>query len=137
MSFLHGKNTVVKVDNSSGTLTDISAYCNNVDFPEDVDAPEVTVFGDNSREYLPGGLKGATMSISGFWDSTLDGVLGPIVGNSSSVTFEYGPQGSGSGSVKYTGEAILTNYTQTSPADGAASFSADFQITGDVSRTTY
>ena len=34
MAFVHGKDSVFKLDNNSGSLTDISAYVNNVDFPE-------------------------------------------------------------------------------------------------------
>jgi hypothetical protein len=135
LAFQHGKESVFKIDNSGGTLTDISAYCNNVDFPRDVDVPEVTTFGNNDRKYITG-LRGATISVTGFWDATLDGVLGQVVGTGE-LTFEYGPQGSDGSDIKYTGECILTNYTQTSPVDGPAAFSADFQITDAVSRTTY
>ncbi|MHA2046603.1 MAG: phage tail tube protein [Candidatus Thorarchaeota archaeon] len=135
MAFQHGKNTVFKVDNSGGTLTDISAYCNNVDFPREVDTPEVTTFGNDDRKYIVG-LRGATISVTGFWDATLDGVIGQIVGTGE-VSFEYGPAGSTGGNIKYTGECILTNYTQTGPVDGAVSFSADFQITDAVVRGTY
>ena len=34
MAFVHGKNSVFKLDNASGSLTDISAFVNNVDFPD-------------------------------------------------------------------------------------------------------
>lgn len=135
MSFEHGKGTVFKVDNSGGTLTDISAYCNNVDFPREVDTPETTTFGNDDRTYIVG-LRTATISVSGYWDATLDDVLGQIVG-SGLVTFEYGPQGSTSGDIKYTGECILTSYGEASPVDGVATWTADFQVTGAVSRTTY
>jgi len=136
MAFVHGKNTVFKIDNSGGTLTDISAYCNNVDFPREVDAPEVTTFGDDDREYIVG-LRTATISVSGLWDATLDGVLGPDLDAGIILDFEYGPAGSGGGSVKYSGSCILTSYGHTSPVDGAAAFSADFQVTGAVTRGTF
>ena len=32
MAFTHGKDSVFKLDNASGSLTDISSYVNNVDF---------------------------------------------------------------------------------------------------------
>ncbi len=135
MPFEHGKSTVFKIDNSGGTLTDISAYCNNVDFPREVDTPETTVFGVDDRTYIVG-LRTGTISVSGLWDATLDGVLGPIVG-SGLVTFEYGPQGAASGEVRYTGECILTSYSQSSPVDGVATWTADFQVTAAVTRNTY
>lgn len=135
MAFEHGKSTVFKIDNSGGTLTDISAYCNNVDFPREVDAPETTTFGNDDRTYIVG-LRTATLSVSGFWDATVDGILAGIVG-SGIVSFQYGPQGSTAGEVQYEGECILTSYGQGSPVDGVATFTADFQITGAVTRTTY
>jgi len=107
-----------------------------VDFSRDVDNPEVTTFGDDDREYIVG-LRGATISISGFWDATLDGVLGQVVGASTSLDFEYGPQGSTVGDVKYSGSCIMNSYAPSSPVDGPASWSADFVITGAVARGTY
>lgn len=139
MAFQHGKISVFKIDNSGGTLTDISAYCNNVDFPRDKDNPEVTTFGNDDRKYVTG-LRGATISITGFWDATLDGVLGPLMAITSGteeLSFEYGPAGSATGSVKYSGECLIGNYTQTGPVDGPVSFSADFTITASVSRGTW
>lgn len=107
-----------------------------MDFSRDVDTPEVTTFGDDDREYIVG-LRGSTISASGFWDATLDGVIGQVVGNATTLTFEYGPQGSDSGDVRYTGECILQSYSPSSPVDSAASWSADFIITGAVTRNTY
>jgi hypothetical protein len=44
MAFVHGKTAVFKIDNSGGSLQDISAYCDNVDFPLTSDTAEVTTF---------------------------------------------------------------------------------------------
>ena len=134
MAFVHGKTAVFQVDNSGGSLTDISAYCDNIDFPLTADTAEVTTFGDASKEYI-GGLKDATISISGSWDATADGVLAGIIGLAGS--FEYGPAGSTGGNIKYTGEAICTSYNVTAPVGDKVSFSAEFQVTGDVTRGTY
>lgn len=139
MAFVHGKVSVFKVDNSGGTLTDISAYCNNVDFPREKDSPEVTVFGTDDRKYITG-QRNATISVTGLWDATLDGVLGPLMAITSGteeLDFEYGPQGSGSGSIKYSGSCLITNYTQTGSADGPVSWNADFQVTDAITRGTY
>ena len=134
MAFVHGKTAEFQIDNSGGSLTDISAYCDNVDFPLTADTAEVTTFGDASKEYI-GGLKDATISISGSWDATADGILAGIIGLAGS--FEYGPAGSTGGNIKYTGEAICTSYNVTAPVGDKVSFSAEFQVTGDVTRGTY
>ena len=136
MPFKHGKGTVFKLDDSVPTLNDISAYCSNVDFPRDVDTPETTTFGNDDRTYIAG-LKGATISISGFWDETVDGYIAGIVGQETSSTFEYGPQGGSSGDVKYSGECFVSSYSMGSPVDGVATFSLDLQITDAVTRGTF
>eukprot|EP01050_Picozoa_sp_SAG11_P036669 SAG11_NODE_14070_length_626_cov_1.263757_1_plen_70_part_10 len=69
MAFVHGKDSSFKLDNASGSLTDISAYVNSVDFPQTVDLAETTTLGDDNKEYIVG-LKDATISIAGAWDST-------------------------------------------------------------------
>lgn len=136
MAFSHGKDTVFKVDNAAGALTDISAFLRSVSFPETLETAEVTVFGKASKEYIVG-LKDSTLSIEGKWDPTPDAHLSGILGASATKTFEYGPEGSAVGKVKYTGEAILTAYNKDSPLDDAAGFTAEFQVTGNVSRTTF
>ena len=136
MAFVHGKDSVFKLDNSGGSLTDISTYVNSVDFPETADVAETTTLGDGSKSYIVG-LKDATLSISGLWDSTLDGILGAVVGQSATLSFEYSPEGTGSGAVQYTGECILTSYSQSSPVGDVVGFSADMQVSGDVTRATH
>jgi len=136
MAFTHGKDSVFKLDDSGGTLTDISSYVNSVDFPETADVAETTVLGDGNKTYIVG-LKDATLSISGLWDSTLDGILGAVVGQSATLSFEYSPEGTTGGNVKYTGECILTSYAQSSPVGDVVGYSADFQVTGAVTRGTH
>lgn len=136
MAFVHGKSSVFKLDNSGGSLTDISTYVNSVDFPETADVAETTTLGDGSKSYIVG-LKDATLSISGLWDSTLDGILGAVVGQSATLSFEYSPEGTTGGNVKYTGECILTSYSQSSPVGDVVGFSADMQVSGDVTRATH
>ena len=136
MAFVHGKDSVFKLDNSSGTLTDISTYVNSVDFPETADVAETTTLGDGSKSYIVG-LKDATISISGLWDSTLDGILGAVVGQTATLSFEYSPEGTTGGNIKYTGECIVTSYSQSSPVGDVVGFSADMQVSGDVTRGTH
>lgn len=136
MPFVHGRNTDFRVDNSGGSLTDISSYCDNVDFPQTVETAETTTFGDASKDYIVG-LKDSTISISGKWDATLDGVLAPILGQAASVSFQYGPAGTTVSNVKYTGECFCTSYQVTGAVGDVVTFSAEFQVTGDVTRGTY
>lgn len=136
MAFNHGKSAVFKLDNSSGVLTDISSYLTDVSLPLNADTAEVTTLGDSSKEYLAG-LKDATISIEGKWDPTVDAILEAALGASLTKTFEYGPAGSTTGNVKYTGECICTSHEVTTGVDGAAEFSAELQVTAGVTRTTF
>tara|TARA_A100001388_G_C28769100_1_gene502703 strand:- start:1853 stop:2263 length:411 start_codon:yes stop_codon:yes gene_type:complete len=136
MAFVHGKSSVFKLDNASGSLTDISAFVNNVDFPETADVAETSVLGASNKTYIVG-LKDATISLSGLFDATVDAILGAVVGQTATLSYEYSPEGTGSGAVKYTGEAILTNYALSSPVGDVVAYSADLQCSGAVTRGTH
>ena len=136
MAFTHGKDSVFKLDNSGGSLTDISTYVNNVDFPETADVSETTTLGADNKTYIAG-LKDATISLSGLWDSTADAIFGAVVGQSATLSFEYSPEGTTGGNVKYTGEAILTSYAVSSPVGDAVGYSADLQVSGAITRGTH
>ena len=136
MAFVHGSDSVFKLDNSGGSLTDISTYVNNVDFPETADVAETSTLGASNKTYIVG-LKDATISLGGLFDATVDAILGAVVGQSATLSFEYSPEGTGSGKVKYTGECILTSYTLSSPVGDVVGFSADLQVSGAVTRGTH
>lgn len=136
MAFTHGKDSVFKLDNASGSLTDISTYVNNVDFPETADVSETTTLGADNKTYIAG-LKDATISLSGLWDATADAIFGAVVGQSATLSYEYIPEGTATGKIKYTGEAILTSYAISSPVGDAVGYSADLQVSGAVTRGTH
>ena len=135
-TFRHGKSTVFKVDNNAGSLTDISNTLTDVSFPQSVDTAETSAFGASAKSYIVG-LSDATLSVSGNFDATVDAHLAAIVGKADSVSFEYGPEGSTAGYVKYTGEALLTSYEKSGAIGDVVTYSAEFQITGAVTRGTY
>jgi len=138
MAFRHGKNASFKVDNSGGTLTDISVYLDNISLPRSIETAETTTFGvaGGAKTYVTG-LNDSTVSISGKFDATLDAHLVGIFAQEATVSFEYGPAGTTSGYVKFTGEAIMTKYDLGSPVGDVVTFSADFQVTGAVTRDTF
>ena len=136
MAFTHGKDSVFKLDNASGSLTDISSFVNNVDFPETADVSETTTLGADNKTYIAG-LKDATISLAGLWDATADAIFGAVVAQSATLSYEYSPEGTASGKIKYTGEAILTSYAISSPVGEAVGYSADLQVSGAVTRGTH
>ena len=135
-TFRHGKSTVFKVDNSGGTLTDISNTLTDVSFPHSVDTAETSAFGSSAKTYVVG-LTDATISVSGMFDATVDAHLNGILGQAATVSFEYGPEGSTSTYVKYSGECYLTSYEKSGAIGDVVTYSAEFQVTGAVTRGTY
>jgi hypothetical protein len=138
MAFVHGKSAVFKVDDSGGTLRDLSAYLNDVSFPRDIETAETTTFGvsGSAKTYIVG-LSDATISISGLFDSTADGYLAGVVGHGTALDFEYGPEGSTGGNVKYSGTCFLTSYEVSASVGDSVQVSADFQVTGPITRGTW
>ena len=134
-TFVHGKSVDFALDDTSGSSRNISDTLNSVDFPEVTETADTTAFGSSSRSFIVG-LESATISISGLWDSTVDGYMKGGT-EPASRSFIYGPAGSTGGNVKYTGEAILTNYSISSPVGDVVTYSVDLQVTGAVTRGTY
>jgi len=67
----HSKWLTVKLDNSSGTLTDISAYVNTVgQFGLTYDTQDVTAFSDAVKNIVPG-QPGAPLTLGGPIDTTI------------------------------------------------------------------
>ena len=139
---IHSKLSVVKLDTSGGVLTDISTYCNKFEVPRELDLLDVTTFGATSKQYLTG-FADATISAGGPWTRALDNHMSPVfaafkAGTISSVSFEYGPEGADVGDVKYTGECVMVKYGGASAeVESAQEWEAEFQVTGDVTVTTY
>lgn len=143
MPFVHGKSTVFKLDNSAGTLVDLSSYLDDVGFPQSIDTGETTTFGvaGGSKTYIVG-LNDRTISLSGKWDATLDAHFAAVIaaqaaGTQASASFEFGPAGSAQGAVKYSGEALVTSFEVSNPVADVVTFSAELQVTGQVTRGTW
>lgn len=141
MAFIHGKKSKFSIDNAAGTLIDISAYCEEVTLSNEIDTAETSTFGSTYKTYVTG-LIGASLSVSGRFDAagatTVDSVLGGILGQEASLTFEYQPSNAAVSvtNPKYTGECICTSYEVSGGVGDMVGFSAEFQITGAVTRAT-
>ena len=101
----------------------------------------------NSYNITVGGDGNGTLTVSGSWDDTAttgsETVLGAVaaaggeLSATGSLTWIYGPEGSTGGDIEYTGECFMTSYSNSAPVGGRVSFSATFQRTGDITRTTF
>ena len=133
---VHGKDLNFTLDNSAGSVVDLSAYVmgSGVSLGRDIEALLTTTASDNSNTYIPG-LKDASFSVEFDYDNTLVDHLDGVYG-SASLSFVYGPSGSTSGYNKYSGECMMTSVPIASPI-GLNTISAEFQVTGDVTVGTY
>lgn len=142
MAFVHGKNSVIKVDNAAGVLTDISAVTNSVDLPRSVDTADTSHFGTSAKEYIVG-LNDGTVSISGLYDPAVDATLSAsvdavIAGTLASATVEYSPAGLPASATKpkYTLEVLWTSYSVSGGVGDPISFKLEGQRTGPTTRAT-
>lgn len=141
---IHGKNSSFKLDNLANTLTDISTKLTNVDFPSEAELLETTTFQATAKTYIVG-FKDNKLSIQGRWDATIDSHLNAILGQgeptgqtaNEGFDFEYGPEGTTTGKTKYTGKAYLVKFQRTGAVNAVSGFTAELQITGDTTRSTF
>lgn len=129
MAFVHGKNATFSLDNAAGTLVDLSDYVTDVTFDRSIDTAEVSVMGLDDKQYIAG-MRGATMSINGPWETTVDSHMEGVLGHANTLTFNYSPDGT----IVYSGECHLVSYNSSSPLSAAATWTSQIQITGAVSR---
>jgi len=133
MAFTAAYNTVFYLDNSSDSLTDVSAYVNNSSLQQIADLLETSMFGNAAKTFI-GGQTSATISISGGFDVTFDAIANAAVGTAK--TFNLYPNGEpvGASKPKYSGECLLTGYTISGSVGGLAEWSCDFTVTGAITR---
>lgn len=140
MAFVHGKGAAFKIDNAAGTLQTLTAYLTDAGMSNTVDTAESTTMGAEAKTYLSG-QSDATISISGLYDSTAstgpDVILNGLVGLETTSSFEYGPEGGTTGKTKYSGECFMTGYSISAPVGDVVAFTADFQVTGAVTKGTF
>lgn len=134
MAFVHGSKAAFSIADSGAVSRNISAYLVGVDFEPSVDTAETTTLGLSSKTYLTG-LKDGKFSIEGKYDVTVDGYLSGILGGFLAArAFVYDPQGATTGLPRYTGTAHLTGYKVSTPVADAGTFTASFQVSGEVTR---
>lgn len=118
MSKVHGKKAYLKI----GT-TVVSGQMNSISVDGTKAADDATPFGVEDEEFLAG-LGTGDISAAGFIETSnavaLEGYLGTI------VAYEYGPAGNTTGSIKKSGNCLVTacNYQQTPTAASAFTLTA-------------
>lgn len=128
-----GKNSVFKLDNSAGSLQDLSAYITDISGINNTTAMiDTTTLGDASLEYTPGLRNGDTITLNGNYDATPNTHFTALLGQSTSSTFEYSPAGTTASLPKVSGECFITSYALNSAVADVVKFTVTLQITGAV-----
>lgn len=123
MAFVHGKNTEVFVDKY-----DLTSYFDSVSVNMNADLAETSTFGKSSKTYIAG-LKDATMSLEGYYDSTagaVDAVMNTIFGADDKLISVY-LSGDAVASAGYAMNAIETAYAINPTLDSACRVSCAAQ----------
>jgi hypothetical protein len=141
MAFFDSKVSKFLIDDTGSVQRDISTYVTEVrGLPEPRVLNEVTALGDSGAKFVPG-LENVAIVVNGLFDNTAtsgpDAVLGPLRTHTSAVDFEYGPEGSGSGDVKYSGTCWVVTYELKSRVGKLVEWSGTLQVEGTVTRGTY
>lgn len=133
---VHGRNTIIKITDSGGTLRDISSQVKQHNLNREAPELEVTAYTASGREYIAD-FDGATLTFEGNAAATVMGYLHGALGVADRA-FEIGPEGSTTGKRKMTGNLVLTAVNESGAAVGQANqFSCTARVSGAITFTTY
>lgn len=137
-TFRHGKLSHFSLGSAGAeaTLTNLSPYLTDVQFPRPVDVAETSTFGTTAKTYVIG-LYSSAFSFTGRYDETIDGQLSSLLGSEKPVGFRYGPGGSANGRRSYLGAAYITSYDVQGGVGDMVGISLQAQVTGAVDDSVF
>ena len=129
------------LDDTGAVQRDLSPYLTDIDgLPGARTLRETTSMSDTGRTFLPD-AEDARVELRGLFDDTAttgpDAVLGPLRTHGSAVDFEYAPEGTAVGSVKYSGICWVEDYELRARVGSLVEWAGLLQVEGVVSRGTY
>ena len=139
MAFRHGKGSDFKLDSTASALVDFSNAVDDVSFSRDMNPAEVTAFGNDNRAFIKG-LMGATISVSGHFDSTHAVVIDGVFNDATSTTYSVEVSLDGStaaGRHLFTAETLMTSLEYTGNVDDKVGMAFELLVTGAVTSTNH
>jgi hypothetical protein len=141
LSRAHGMSAYFAIDDSGGTLRNISNHVDNVSgLPSARALADVTSFGDAGERFYPG-LQGASFTVSGQFDNAATTgsmtVLNGLRTTTATSTFEFGPDSNTAGRVKYTAECWMESFAIDTTVKDKVPFSATFRMDNGLTVTTF
>ncbi len=113
-----------------------SSGIDSVTLNRSLDPADVTTYGDNDHNYIPG-LRNATLTIAGHFASTYEEKLSALLGWSTLPNWVFGPESTANTRRKVTAAGILTKFTIGDPVADKVSMSFDIQSSGLITATTF
>ena len=131
-AFKWGKDLELHLDNSTGTLVEISDYVNDQALQTAFDVFRTDGVGSSDPERQHGKAD-ASVPLNGWINSTTEAIFGPLQGNRTSTTktmFYY------NGVKFYTGEFLISDVEFSGSPNDLQTWSCTLAQSGAVSRTS-
>lgn len=139
MARVTAKNTSISAsDPTNAASINLSGRSNTATMSFTAPAVQVTAFGEEYHTRIGDGIKDWEMSIGGFWDgaaSQLDEFMFNALG--ACINIVYGPGGSESGQVEYSGCAVLQDYESSGELEGGVEWSSTVVAASVLNRGTF
>ena len=140
MARIVARNAALGVDDNTGASVSISGRTNTVALSWTSESPEVTAFTETTRSRVPGGLLDWEITADIWYDEAsgqTDAIFSGLIGGSGTKVY-FGPAGSTSGLVKYSGSAVITEYSMNFAVADAGTANVAFSArTGSLTRSTW
>lgn len=127
MAAKHGRKAIFKLDDSGGSLVDISPYLDTASLANAVEQADVTTLGKDGRCFIPG-LTNETLQASGPYDKAVYTQVSSLFQADATSSFEFYPGGTASGEAKVTGECWVSGLNLSSGVGGRADMSFSLQV---------
>lgn len=131
-TFVHGRTARTYVGRRS-----LYSILQQIDYDVSVEAPDVTTFGDNDRDYLAGGQRLADMSFEGIYDggsTEAQKILEDALGSTSYLSVTIAPSLTTIGAFARLAQAIPEGFAVTAMTDDAVRCSAALKGTSRFDR---
>jgi len=141
MAFRPGDGSFFALDNVAGSVTNLSPYTDDCNWPQSIQQLDVSAFGTTSKAFIPGLTDGDDISFSGPYDVTLFTHLTALkaaqAAGSSTASALCGPGGSVSGQAKVSAEVWVKSVGVKATVAGRAEMASTLQVTGAVTNGTW
>lgn len=122
---------------STANLTNLTTTLNEIGFPREAEELDVTTFTTGGFRSYINGFQSGTLSLSGFWSTLADKILGTSLGSTHDHPWEYSPQTTSTGKRLFKGNARVLSYEVNSAVSDPITYSASLRVTGAITSTKH